>query len=71
MCSAIVLVEGSGAEVGGLDGLPDDVGFTDPGALRVWQDDRHGMASGLEILHQRVHVGGGLVGRRPVIVHNL
>lgn len=30
MCGAVVLVQRAGAEVGGLDGLADNVGFAYP-----------------------------------------
>ena len=57
MCCAVVLVEGSRTEIGWLDGLSDDVGFADPGALRVWQDDGDDVAGFLEGFYEGVDVG--------------
>ena len=48
MCSAIVFVECTRAEIGGLDGLAYYVRFADPGALRVGEDDGDGMPGCLE-----------------------
>jgi len=71
VCGAVVVVEGAGAEVGGLDSLPDDVRFADPGALCMGKDDGYGVSSGLEVLYEGVYVGRGLVGGRPVVVYYL
>lgn len=71
MCSAVILVEGSRAEICWLDGLPDDVCFADPGALRVREDDGDDVPGFLEGFHEGVDVGGGLVGGRSVVVYYL
>ncbi len=68
---AVVFVEGARAEVGGLDCLPDDVGFADPRALLGGEADGDGVSGGLEGGNEGVHVGGGLVGRRAVVVDYL
>ena len=71
MGGAVVEVQRAGAEVGRLDGLAYDVRLSNPGALRVWEDDGYDVPRCLEGLHQRVHVGGGLVRGRAVVVHDL
>jgi hypothetical protein len=58
-------------EVGRGQGLADDVGFADPGALDVRKDDGDGVAGGLEVSDEGVNVGGGLVGGGPVVVGEL
>ncbi len=60
MHGAIVLVEGTRAEVGGFCNLGDEVGFADPGALLVREDDGDGMGGFLKGLDKRVNIGGGL-----------
>ena len=52
MCSAVVVVECAGAEIGGLDGLAYYVRFANPGALGVWEDDGDGMPGCLEGLYE-------------------
>lgn len=71
MCSAVVLVEGAGAEISWFDGLADNVGFADPGALGVWEDDGDDVAVALERLHEGVDIGGGLLGGGTVVVYYL
>jgi hypothetical protein len=44
------------------------VGFADPGALGVGEDDGDGVAAGLERRDEGVDVGGGLVGGGSVVV---
>ena len=61
MCSAIVFVECTWAEIGGLDGLAYYVRFADPRALCVWEDDGDGVPGPLEGSYERVDVGGRLV----------
>lgn len=56
MRGPVVLVQGAGAEVGGLDDLGGEMGFGDPGALLMRQDDRDDVASGLQRLYERVDV---------------
>jgi hypothetical protein len=59
------------AVVGGLDSLADDVGFGDPGALGVWEDDGDGVASRFEDMHEVVDVGTGLGRWWAVVVDDL
>lgn len=62
------LVRRGRAVVEGFDGLADHVGFADPGALGVREADGDGVAAGLELADEGVHVGGGVRRRGPVIV---
>jgi hypothetical protein len=68
-----VVVERCGcrAVVRGLDGLADYVGFGDPGALGVREDDGDGVAGGLQHADKVVDVRTGLGGGRPVVVDHL
>lgn len=70
MRSSIILMECARTEVSRLDSLADDVRFSDPGALGVWKDDGDGVACGLEVVYEGVHVGRGLVGGRAVVVYH-
>lgn len=56
------------AEVRGVDGFADEVGFADPGALRVGEDDGDGVAGALESGDEGMDIGGRLVRRRTVVV---
>jgi hypothetical protein len=56
------------AVVGWLYGLADYVGLSDPGALRVREDDGDGVAAVLESPDEGEDVGGGLGGGRTVVV---
>ena len=47
------------------------MGFTNPGALGVREDHRDGYAGFLELVNEGVDIGGGLLGRRPVVVYYL
>lgn len=60
--------QGTRAEVGWFHSLADDVGFADPGALRVREADGDGVACRLEAGDERVDVRGGLVRGRPIVV---
>lgn len=71
MCGAVVLVEGSGAEICRFDCLSDNVRFADPGALRVWQDDGDRVSCFLKVLDEGVDIRRRLVGRRTVVVYYL
>lgn len=71
MCSAVVLVECSGAKIGGLDGLPDYMRFTDPGSLGMREYDGYDVPRSLEGTYKGMHVRRGLVRRRAVVVHDL
>jgi hypothetical protein len=46
--AAVDGLEGRGAEVGWVYGFADEVGFANPGALCVGQDDGDGVAMGLK-----------------------
>ena len=45
MSCAIICMKCTGAEVCGLHSLANDVGFPNPGSLRVRKDDGYDMAS--------------------------
>lgn len=61
MGCAIVVVQRAGTEIGWMNCLPDYVRFSDPGTLRVREDDGHDVAGFLEGLYQRVDIRRGLV----------
>jgi hypothetical protein len=71
MRSAVVLVECSGAKIGGLDGLSDYMRFTNPGSLGMREYDGYDVPRSLEGPYKGVHVRRGLVRGRAVIVHDL
>jgi hypothetical protein len=58
----------SGTVVSGLDSFADKMGFADPRALRVREDDADCVAVALQCRYQRVDVRGGLVRGRAVVV---
>ena len=59
-------------KVGGDDCLRNEVSFTDPRPLLVWEDNGDGVIGrGLEGLNERVDVRGGLVRGRTIVVHDL
>jgi hypothetical protein len=62
---------GCRAVVRRLDGLADDVGFGDPGALDVREHNGDGVPGGLQHADEVVDVRTGLGRGRPVVVDNL
>lgn len=69
--NAIVLVESAGSEVGGRHGLANKMGFSDPAALSMREDNTDGVAGGLEFMDEGVHVGRRDLRGRAVVVDNL
>ena len=69
--AAVFVQIGAGPEIGGLDGLPDDVRFADPGALLTGEADGDGVAGFLQSVDERVHVGRGLLRGGAVVVDYL
>ena len=60
MDGAVILMEGARAKICGLCNLGGKVGFADPGALLMREDDGDGVARFLEGVDEGVDVGGGL-----------
>ena len=60
MDGAVILMEGARAKICGLCDLGGEVGFADPGALLMREDDGDGVARFLEGVDEGVDVGGGL-----------
>ena len=64
----VVRRRGRRAVVRRSDGFADHVGFADPGALDVGEDDGDGVAARLESVDEGEDVGGGLGAWRAVVV---